>query len=286
MQDNEKGLEDGIYHEAGTTNLSAYDGNMIKITDCLILYIISGHARVSICFKQRTLKQGRIVLLFYYDTFHIIEASKDFSAKYISLPYKHIWEAMYKMTSTRFWNNLALAPVLVTTLRQRQLFLQWWRQTEWILENCDTEYREQMLSNNICNLYMGIDNEFSRFHAGGKEKSGRSWALMLRFFKLLSLHCRENREVKFFADKLCITTTYLNKLTHRYCDMSPKEMIDEQTLCEMKALLSTTDLSIKSVAEKLCFEDVSYMCRYFRRLSGMTPMKFRVQKEERTKQTE
>lgn len=53
---------------------------------------------------------------------------------------------------------------------------------------------------------------------------------------------------------------------------SPKELIDRQTVMEIKAYLVNTDMSVKAIASELHFEDVSYMCRYFRRLTGMTPM--------------
>lgn len=45
--------------------------------------------------------------------------------------------------------------------------------------------------------------------------------------------------------------------------LSPKELIDRQTVTEIKTYLVNTDMSVKHIASELNFEDVSYMCRYF-----------------------
>ena len=79
----------------------------------------------------------------------------------------------------------------------------------------------------------------------------------------------------FYADKLCITTTYLYKICRKALNLSPKELIDRQTVSEIKTYLANTDLPVKSIAEELRFEDASYMCRYFRRLTGVSPLDYR-----------
>ena len=78
-----------------------------------------------------------------------------------------------------------------------------------------------------------------------------------------------------YTNQLCITTTYLYKLTHKRWNLSPKELIDKQTICEIKSLLSNTDMSIKEIASTLHFEDTPYMCRYFRQRTGLSPTEYR-----------
>nr|WP_329888512.1 helix-turn-helix domain-containing protein [Stenotrophomonas sepilia] len=45
----------------------------------------------------------------------------------------------------------------------------------------------------------------------------------------------------------------------------PKALIDRHVVLEIKALLSYSELPIGRIAERLCFEDASYLCSYFRR---------------------
>lgn len=81
--------------------------------------------------------------------------------------------------------------------------------------------------------------------------------------------------MKFYANKLCVTPYYLSRITFRTVGLSPKKMIDRQIVTEMKRLLITTDLSAKEIADRFDFESTSYMGRYFRRHTGMTPTEFR-----------
>jgi AraC-like DNA-binding protein len=57
--------------------------------------------------------------------------------------------------------------------------------------------------------------------------------------------------------------------------ISAKEQINKQIELVIRTLLDTTDLSVKQIAERLHYEDPSYLCRIFRKQTGMTPMQYR-----------
>ncbi|MDE6451201.1 MAG: helix-turn-helix transcriptional regulator, partial [Odoribacter sp.] len=79
----------------------------------------------------------------------------------------------------------------------------------------------------------------------------------------------------FYANALHITPDYLNKVCRRVYGLSPKMLIEQQLVVEMKSYLTDTHLSVSDIAVRLNFEDVSYMCRFFRRLVGCSPLAFR-----------
>ena len=122
---------------------------------------------------------------------------------------------------------------------------------------------------------MAMDGAMTHSGAGSNKPISRSRILIIKFLKLVAQHFRTTREVSFYARQLCITTTYLYKLTHRRWNLSPKELIDQQTICEIKTLLSNTDMSVKEIAHALNFEDIPYMCRYFRQRTGLSPMQYK-----------
>lgn len=136
---------------------------------------------------------------------------------------------------------------------------------------------EEMLKNSIRNLLIGIDAEVMRNQPDKSysNEASHAWMLLIRFYKLVPLHCRETRELAFYASQLSITTTYLYKLCRKYLQLSPKEMLDRQTVTEIKTYLVNTDATIKSIADELHFNDVSYMCRFFRKMTGMSPIDYR-----------
>lgn len=216
-----------------------------------------------------------IAVLFYDDTFWIERSNCSFRCRYVALADDNVQEAIYKLTSPYFWDSLSENPLFLLNDRQQQLLNAWYEQMVWICHNSANEYTNQLLRNNIYNLFMAIDGEMTQGGMVGKKPISRSRKLIIKFLKLITLHCRKTREVSFYAEQLCITTTYLYKLTHKRWNLSPKELIDKQTICEIKSLLSNTDMSIKEIATALHFEDMPYMCRYFRQRAGLSPMEYR-----------
>ena len=267
----------GMPFSTGVTDLRQSHGQPITTDGCIALFVQSGCAVSMVNFKKRPLRRGDFVLLFYDGTFSIERSSSLFSARYAIFAYDLIEEAIYKPLSDRFWDALYENPVFHTSSRQQGLLDAWWRQLDWMEHMDNPANQEEMVKNSIRNLLIAIDTEVIRHQpdkAHGNE-GNHAWMLILRFFKLVSLHCRETREVTFYANQLSISTTYLYKLCRKHLQMSPKEMLDRQTVTEIKTYLVNTDMPVKNIADELHFEDASYMCRYFRRMAGMSPMDYR-----------
>ena len=241
----------------------------------MVLLVDSGCAIVSVGFRRRVLRRGMMAVLFYDDTFWIERSSRAFSCRYVALADDNVQEAIYKLTSPYFWDSLSENPLFLLEDGQWELLEGWYRQIVWICSNAANEYTDQLLRNNIYNLFMAMDGEMTQSGKGSNKAISRSRTLIIRFLKLVAQHFRTTREVSFYAEQLCITTTYLYKLTHRRWNLSPKELIDQQTICEIKTLLSSTDMSVKEIAAMLHFEDTPYMCRYFRQRTGFSPTEYR-----------
>ena len=56
---------------------------------------------------------------------------------------------------------------------------------------------------------------------------------------------------------------------------SPGRIIRERVLIEAKALLNSTDLSVRQISDTLHFPNESFFCRWFKEASGLTPSAFR-----------
>ena len=269
--------QENMPFSVGATDLRQSHGSLIDTNGCIALLVISGCAVATVNFKKRPLRCGDFVLLFYDGTFSIERNSSLFSVRYASFAYNIVEEAIYKPLSCLFWDVLYDNPVLHTSDKQKNLLDAWWQMLDWMKHIENSASLEEMLKNNIRNLLIAIDTEVIRNRPGkayGNE-GNHAWMLVTRFFKLVSLHCREIRDVAFYADQLSITTTYLYKLCRKHLQLSPKEVLDRQTVTEIKTYLVNTDTTIKIIADELHFNDVSYMCRFFRKMTGMSPIDYR-----------
>lgn len=259
----------------GQTDFKACGSNRIAVSGCMVLLVDSGLAIVSIGFKRRILRKGMMTVVFYDDTFWIERSSLEFRCRYVSLSEDNVQEAIYKLASPYFWDSLTDNPLLLLNRKQWKLLEAWYEQMAWVCSNVASEYINPMLRNNIYNLFMAMDNEMMQEEGEEKKPISRSRLLIIKFLKLVNQHFRTHREVSFYADQLCITTTYLYKLTRKRWNLSPKELIDEQTVCEIKSLLSNTDLTIKEIGAILHFDDIPYLCRFFRKHTGLSPTEYR-----------
>lgn len=84
-------------------------------------------------------------------------------------------------------------------------------------------------------------------------------------------HC----DVKYYANLLCITPNYLNKIITQHLGMSTKQYILSRAINEAKRFLTYTSLSITEISERLHFSTTSYFVRLFRKNVGCTPSQFR-----------
>ena len=184
--------------------------------------------------------------------------------------------AYYKIPNFGLWEFLHRTPILRPTKPQQALITQWTDQNEWIMNNVSGALRTQLVNNNTYNLFIAIDTCLSKFYPNLKYiDKNRALAITSRFLLLLSIHVHSKRNVKFYADKMNITTGYLYKVCRHIYGVSPKSMINEQLTVEIKTYLTDTDMSVKDIANKLGFEDPSYMFRMFRRETGLSPIQFR-----------
>lgn len=105
--------------------------------------------------------------------------------------------------------------------------------------------------------------------------SQRTNELFARFMHDLEHYYKESRDVQYYADRLFITRKYLGIIVNRKSGKTPKQLIDEYVMMQLKIALRNTNDSIKQIATAFHFTDDSLLIRYFRAHTGMTPVQYR-----------
>ena len=82
-------------------------------------------------------------------------------------------------------------------------------------------------------------------------------------------------DVEYYADKLCITSNYLNKIVRQTLGTTAKLHIHKKVLEEAQRLLKYTTLTVTEIAERLHFDSSSYFTRFFKKQTGLTPLQYR-----------
>lgn len=95
------------------------------------------------------------------------------------------------------------------------------------------------------------------------------------FIRAVATEYTERHDVEYYAAKLCITPNYLNKLVRQSLGTTAKLYIHKKLFDEVERLLVYTTLTVTEIAERLHFDSTSYFVRFFRKQTGITPLKYR-----------
>ena len=98
------------------------------------------------------------------------------------------------------------------------------------------------------------------------------------FIYLASQNYRSERQVKFYADKLNITSTYLSRTVREISGNTVYGYLSGFLYNEACKLLKTTSKTVGEIADELSFNDQSAFTNFFKQKSGMSPLAYRAKK--------
>ena len=155
--------------------------------------------------------------------------------------------------------------------------------TPYTVTDRESVFRYTKRKNRRENMLLASCDKMRRCSAYEREeaayKTMRQTELFHRFASLLHEHCSQEREVSFYADKLCISTRYLSTIVHNIAHTSAKRFIDHAVILEIKMMLQSTDLSVQEIAYRMKFPDQSYLGRFFKKHTGESPTEYRNNKK-------
>lgn len=95
-----------------------------------------------------------------------------------------------------------------------------------------------------------------------------------RFMDLLSKYHQQERQVQFYADKMCVSPKYLSMAVKEYSGKCPSDWIADYVVAEAKSLLHYSNLSVQEVAFHLNFPSQSSFGKFFKQQTGISPLKY------------
>lgn len=107
--------------------------------------------------------------------------------------------------------------------------------------------------------------------------SKRTDKLFTDFVCLVEKNFRKNRRVSWYAERLNISPKYLLGIVKTASGQTPNEWIDKYVVMEVRCMLRNTTLSVKEIAEELNFPNQSFLGKYFKQHTGLSPSAYRKQ---------
>lgn len=134
--------------------------------------------------------------------------------------------------------------------------------------------------NAIGSMVACIINYFDHLYAKhkaiqGNGAKGNGQTIFDRFIELVNSNCREQRQLSFYAQRMCITERYLGTVVKQTSGITAKEWIDRAVITTARVMLRHSDRQVAQIADELNFPTASFFCKYFKRLTGETPQDYR-----------
>ena len=135
-----------------------------------------------------------------------------------------------------------------------------------------------IITNMLETLFCVLNAIYDRYRSTTSSKTlSRKEEIVHTYFQLVLKHYDKERSVGFYADKLCITSTYLNALVKEVRGETASQIITNAVILYAKSRLKDTTDTVQQISDQLNFPNSSFFAKYFKREVGVSPTDYREQ---------
>ncbi len=261
----------------GNVNILRPDNNLLKFYDFLLLYCNKGSGSLMIDLKEYEAHEGMLVVILPGSIVSGVNVSQELDLSLIICSQTLFQEASFRL-DVPFFDYLKNNPVFTYDAYRKEIVQDFMVSIGLLYGNKAHKFRLPIFKNLLqCFLMDVYDKAMSDADSAEQPKQTRQEMIFKRFLDLVHVNYIEQREVSFYANKLCITPRYLSSVVNKVSGHTPKEFIDRFVILEIKALLESTDLSMQQSASQLHFPDQSFFGRFFKKHAGVMPSRYRAE---------
>ena len=240
-----------------------------------ILICRKGKARLNVNYKDWELYEGAVITLFPNDVVEL-KVDEDFEVEILKYNPSLLREASLQLEQT-VYSSLRKdrcrqdTPVVTNIINGMFGLLKVY------FDQSECTCISQLVLCQLKAFFIGFHEYLQRNpqYRPDEVKSYRVRELFNRFMMLLERDYKISRDVNYYAAQMNISSKYLTNIVSQVTGHTPKTIIDQYVILQLKMHLKRTTQSIKEMAWEFHFADVSFFCRYFKKHTGLTPQQIR-----------
>lgn len=250
-------------------------GKIEKHTRGAFVLVKSGTATIEVDFKSYHISRNSLLLFLPGSHLIQVERSEDFTVSYVTFTPK-VYDEVTTHFEPTFVFFLKEYPVGNIGEEEATFVNHQIQAIRHVMDHCPGDHQMQIVRNLTQNFYLALyDRTKETFSRRTTKNVSSQEGLFMKFLMLVHEYAATERDLPFYADRLCITTRYLSTIVRNQTGRTAKDFIDSHCLQTIKILLRTTDEPLQTIAIKLHFPDQSFFSRYFKKLTGIPPTDFR-----------
>ena len=246
-------------------------GQPYRLQEGRIAIITNGRARVLINLIEYIFRPNYISLIAPGSIIQIIETSQDFEAHMMAIEHNFLPVSGKEEVFAHFLQRKKNLLLPLTTTEQVQIenFIT----VMWdVLQ--EPVFRKEVIQHLLAGLLYNI--EYIAKNKGQSESSPLTHQndIFQRFISLVNTYSKTERNVSFYADKLCLTPRYLNTVIRQASQQTVMDWINQSIILEAKVLLKHSNRLVYQISDELNFPNPSFFSKFFKRMTGMTPQEY------------
>ena len=241
-----------------------------RIKEGRIAIIKQGYARVLINLIEETFQPGKMLLIVPNSILQLIEVSPDFDMQMVAMDSEFLpitGKDDFFTHLSQLQKNIILSLTPQESYQFKSYFDLMWN----ILQ--ESPFHREVIQHLLVSLLYNIEY-LAHNNGNAQNHQTRQEEIFQRFISLVNTYSKKERNVVFYADKLCLTPRYLNTVVRQTSQQTVMDWINQSIILEAKVLLKHSNLLVYQISDELNFPNPSFFCKFFKRITGITPREY------------
>lgn len=242
-----------------------------------IILCTQGKAQFTLNDKTLTLNKDEVLLSPSNVILDQYLISVDFECKILCLT-SHIIKSLLRGTDIMWEHILYLNGPLVFNLKgeEKKQFSYYYDLIKYNVCHKNRRYGGEIMKSIIRAQLLEVSAAMDKPRTRpASEHISQGKQLFERFLSILSQQPVKRQKVNYYASQLAVTAKYLTMVCHKYSGKTASDWINKYVMDDIRFYLKYTELSIKEVAAKMGFSNISFFGTYVRKNLKMSPRQYR-----------
>jgi AraC-like DNA-binding protein len=247
-----------------------------KVDMSMTIIYDRGEAVFKIDMHKYHIKAPAVIIIMVGQTCELISYSNDLQGRAIVMS-KTFTDSMFVGSEGGYTHKLYSSMInnpLINLDRDQNVFSEYYQLLKNIVQSPHLEFKIDSVRHLTLAMFYGyshMKHDMSSYAKG----TNRYNDIYSAFLEAVGKHFKKEREVGFYADKLCLTAKHLSQVVKEVSGRTASDIIEDYVITEIKALLLSTNMTIQQISDYLNFPSQSVFGKYVKRVTGISPKEYR-----------
>ncbi|MBR5138300.1 MAG: helix-turn-helix domain-containing protein [Alistipes sp.] len=247
-----------------------------KVDMSMAIIYDKGETTFKIDMRTYQVKAPAVIVIMHGQTCELISYSADLQGRVIAMSSSFadsLFVGAEGGYAHKLYSSMISNPLIIFD-KDQDVFSRYYQQLKDLIQSPNSEFKIDAVRHLTLAMFYGYSHmkHDLNSHTRGTSRQDDIYAA---FLSAVGDNYKKQREVGFYADKLCISAKHLSQVVKGLSGRNASDVIEDYVITEIKALLLSTNMTIQQISDYLNFPSQSVFGKYFKRLTGKSPKEYR-----------